>query len=267
MPSVSDWKVPPPCNPSPRTTATTSNTRSRGYGARHRAAGCVTAETLGTERAGNGVFIRGNGLVLTIGYLITEADTIWIALDRRPLGARPPARLSTRRAASAWCRRSAKTRRAGDGDRRVGDRAGGRRARSRRRPRRRHHSVAAGTVDRQAGVRRLLGIRTRGRHLHRASASEMGRHRTDRAGWRSPRHRLAAVAARRREGQTQNINMIVPIDLLKPIVDDLMKFGRRNAPPRPWLGLYATEVENRLVIVGSPTADRQRKRICAPATS
>jgi S1-C subfamily serine protease len=55
-------------------------------------------------------------------------------------------------------------------------------------------------------------------------------------------------------GQTQNINMTVPIDLLKPIVDDLMKFGRRNAPPRPWLGLYATEVENRLVIVG--LADR-----------
>ena len=37
---------------------------------------------------------------------------------------------------------------------------------------------------------------------------------------------------------------------LKPIVDDLLKFGRRNAPPRPWLGLYATEVEDRLVIVG-----------------
>ena len=48
--------------------------------------------------------------------------------------------------------------------------------------------------------------------------------------------------------------MMVPIDLLKPIFDDLLKFGRRNAPPRPWLGFYATEVENRLVIVG--LADR-----------
>jgi S1-C subfamily serine protease len=48
--------------------------------------------------------------------------------------------------------------------------------------------------------------------------------------------------------------MMVPIDLLKPIIDDLLKFGRRNVPPRPWLGLYATEVENRLVIVG--LADR-----------
>src|SRR5262245_34069023 len=39
-----------------------------------------TAETLGTERAGNGVLIR-DGLVLTIGYLITEAESIWLHLN------------------------------------------------------------------------------------------------------------------------------------------------------------------------------------------
>ncbi len=37
-----------------------------------------TAEVLGTERAGNGVVIREDGLVLTIGYLVTEADTVWL---------------------------------------------------------------------------------------------------------------------------------------------------------------------------------------------
>ena len=37
-----------------------------------------TAGTLGTERAGSGVLIRGDGLVLTIGYLVTEAETIWL---------------------------------------------------------------------------------------------------------------------------------------------------------------------------------------------
>src|SRR5579859_2151098 len=37
-----------------------------------------TAQTLGTERAGSGVLIRKDGLVLTIGYLISEADTIWL---------------------------------------------------------------------------------------------------------------------------------------------------------------------------------------------
>src|SRR5882672_5526943 len=37
-----------------------------------------TAGILGTERIGNGVVIRDDGLVLTIGYLITEATTIWL---------------------------------------------------------------------------------------------------------------------------------------------------------------------------------------------
>jgi S1-C subfamily serine protease len=38
-----------------------------------------TADTLGTERAGNGVVID-DGLILTIGYLITEAETVWLHL-------------------------------------------------------------------------------------------------------------------------------------------------------------------------------------------
>src|SRR3954469_10761091 len=37
-----------------------------------------TAEVLGTERAGNGVLIRDDGLVLTIGYLIAEAESVWL---------------------------------------------------------------------------------------------------------------------------------------------------------------------------------------------
>ena len=37
-----------------------------------------TASILGTERLGNGVVIRGDGLVLTIGYLITEAASVWL---------------------------------------------------------------------------------------------------------------------------------------------------------------------------------------------
>ena len=40
-----------------------------------------SAETLGTERAGNGVLIREGGVVLTIGYLITEADQIWLTFS------------------------------------------------------------------------------------------------------------------------------------------------------------------------------------------
>ena len=40
-----------------------------------------TANTLGTERAGSGVVINDKGLVATIGYLISEAETIWITAN------------------------------------------------------------------------------------------------------------------------------------------------------------------------------------------
>jgi S1-C subfamily serine protease len=55
---------------------------------------------------------------------------------------------------------------------------------------------------------------------------------------------------RRAPNIIQHINMIVPIDLLKPVLDDLLTRGRPNRPPRPWLGLYAAEIEDRVVIVG-----------------
>ncbi|HEV3184945.1 MAG TPA: S1C family serine protease, partial [Xanthobacteraceae bacterium] len=58
------------------------------------------------------------------------------------------------------------------------------------------------------------------------------------------------VQQAREGGKAEHLNMIVPIDLLKPILDDLLKTGRANRPPRPWLGLYATEIENRIVIAG-----------------
>src|SRR5712664_2083377 len=41
-----------------------------------------TAPILGTERIGNGVVIRDDGLVLTIGYLITEATTLWLNTNK-----------------------------------------------------------------------------------------------------------------------------------------------------------------------------------------
>ena len=44
--------------------------------------------------------------------------------------------------------------------------------------------------------------------------------------------------------------MIIPINLLKPTLDDLLTLGRPNGPSRPWLGLYATEIEDKVVVVG-----------------
>src|SRR6476660_5668579 len=55
---------------------------------------------------------------------------------------------------------------------------------------------------------------------------------------------------RARGGKNEHLNMVVPIDLLNPILDDLRKFGRVNRPVRPWLGVYSTEIEDKVVVVG-----------------
>jgi S1-C subfamily serine protease len=54
-------------------------------------------------------------------------------------------------------------------------------------------------------------------------------------------------------GGTLPLNMIVPIDLLTPILEEMTRLGRPNRPARPWLGLYATETENKVVVIGLAT--------------
>lgn len=44
-------------------------------------------------------------------------------------------------------------------------------------------------------------------------------------------------------------NMFVPIDLLKPILDDLRSIGHRSGPPQPWLGISTGAVEDRLIVM------------------
>lgn len=50
------------------------------------------------------------------------------------------------------------------------------------------------------------------------------------------------------EGRQAPGNMFVPIDLLKPILEDLIAKGRRSMPPRPWLGINTDEVRGRLFV-------------------
>ncbi len=253
MPSLSDWKVPSAAQPKPEDYGfDLEQALSCVVGLRTTVpADAFTAETLGTERAGNGVFIRGNGLILTIGYLITEADTLWITLnDGRSVpghvlgydqetGFGLVQALAKLDAPALEIGQSAA---AAIGERVVVGGFGGR-----------QRSVAARIVAKQefAGYWEYVldeAIFTAPAHPNWGGTALIG-----------PGGELLGIGSLQlqqavEKGQPQNINMIVPIDLLKPVVDDLMKFGRRNSPPRPWLGLYATEVENRLVIVG--LADR-----------
>ena len=204
-----------------------------------------TADTLGVERAGNGVLID-KGLVLTIGYLITEAETVWLHLgdgrvvEGHALGfdhetgfglvqALGPIDLPTLALGSSQAAQ-------------VGER---------------------GVVGGAGGHTRSLA----GRIVAKQEFAGYWEYVLDEAIFTFPAHPnwggTALISAdgaligigslqleRAREGKSEHLNMIVPIDLLKPILDDLRKFGRVNKPVRPWLGLYSTEVEDKVVAVG-----------------
>ena len=249
MASVSDWKVPRSAQPKPE---------DYGYDLEMALASVValratvppdafTAETLGTERAGNGVIIRSNGFVLTIGYLITEADTIWLTLND---GRSVPGHVLGYDQESGFglvqtlakldlpALEIGQSSGVSVGDRVVVGGAGGR-----------QHSIAARIAAKQefAGYWEYVldeAIFTEPAHPNWGGTALIG-----------PQGHLLGIGSLQlqraaEKGGTQNINMMVPINLLKPILDDLLKYGRRNAPPRPWLGFYATEVENRLVVFG-----------------
>ena len=44
-------------------------------------------------------------------------------------------------------------------------------------------------------------------------------------------------------------NMFVPIDLLKPILNDLKSAGRSRNPPKPWLGMHTDESHGRVFLI------------------
>src|SRR6185369_549006 len=81
MPSMTEWKVPPANQPRPGDYSFDLDRVLSSVIGLHSIipADASSADTLGTERAGNGVLID-DGLVLTIGYLITEAQTVWLHL-------------------------------------------------------------------------------------------------------------------------------------------------------------------------------------------
>src|SRR4030081_3747784 len=81
MPSLTEWKVRRANQPRPGDYSFDLDRVLSAVVGLHSIipADALSADTLGTERAGNGVLID-DGLVLTIGYLITEAETVWVHL-------------------------------------------------------------------------------------------------------------------------------------------------------------------------------------------
>lgn len=220
-----------------------------------------TADTLGTERAGNGVLIR-DGVVLTIGYLITEAESVWLtpvegpAVPGHVLGYDQETGFGL---VQILARLDLPTIPLGNSARaRLGDPvvvagAGGRR-----------HSLAARIVAKQeyAGYWEYVldeAIFTAPAHPNWGGTAVISA-----AGDLLGIGSLQLQQASETTGQASHLNMIVPIDLLKPILDDLLIMGRPRRPPRPWLGVYATEVEDRVVVVGlAPRGPAQRVNLRA----
>jgi S1-C subfamily serine protease len=206
-----------------------------------------TAEVLGTERAGNGVLIRSDGLVLTIGYLIVEAESVWLSLsDGRGVAGHVLGydQESGFGLVQALARVELPTLPLGDsagapvGESVVVGGAGGR-----------QRSVAATIAAKQefAGYWEYFldeAIFTAPSHPQWGGSALIG-----------PAGDLLGIGSLQlqrdgEEGKREDLNMIVPIDILKPILDDLITLGRPNRPPRPWLGLYATEIEDKVVVAG-----------------
>ena len=209
-----------------------------------------TAQTLGEHRTGSGVVIRDSGLVLTIGYLITEAETVWIArADGRVIPGHALAidQESGYGLVQALDRLDCPTLEFGrSGEARIGDpvvvaAGGGTKA------------VHASIVGKQefAGYWEYFldeAIFTAPAHPFWGGASAIGGD-----------GRLIGVGSLHVEqltvpGGPRDINMIVPIDLLPPILGDLLTYGRVNKPARPWLGIYSAESDGEVVVAA--VADR-----------
>jgi S1-C subfamily serine protease len=205
-----------------------------------------TAQILGTERAGHGVALGGDGLLLTIGYLITEASAVWLTTNRgHVLQGHPVAydqstgfglvqalgRLDVpglERGSAASCDVGENVIVAGSGGRR--------------------HALSASVFAKRefAGYWEYVldeALFTAPAHPHWGGAALIG---SD--------GKLLGIGSllveEKLDGETLQGNMIVPVDALEPILDDLLKFGRASRPPRPWLGFYITEVERHLAVAG-----------------
>ncbi len=212
-----------------------------------------TASGLGTLREGSGVVIGDNGLVLTIGYLITEAEEVWLTThDNRVVAAHPLAfdmetgfglvqALGDLNLPALELGDSTQTKL---GDTVLfADGAG--------------QSVKAAIVGKQEFAGYWEYLLDEAIFIAPAHPSWGGAALLDTDG------KLLGIGSLRLQmmqgGKVNDINMVVPISLLPPILDDLLKRGHTNKPPRPWLGVFSAESNGEVVVMsvsdGGP-ADR-----------
>lgn len=204
-----------------------------------------TASHLGAERDGTGVVIDAGGLVLTIGYLVLEASSILVVADD---GRVYPASVAGYDHATGFgLLRTAPG---------VASRA---------------LELGDSSRLRELNTVRVLAHPGAGGATH---ACVVSRRRF--TGWweymledaiftAPPRYEHSGAALIDDDGRLVGIaslwvsdaldlevafpgNMFVPINLLKPLLGDLVANGGRQGQPRPWLGVYSEEVEGHVVV-------------------
>ena len=207
-----------------------------------------TASILGTERLGCGVVIRSaeRKIVLTIGYLITEAESIWLTTydgkvaEAYPLAydqvsgfglVQPLAPID----APPVERGSAATLDVGD------------------------HVLVIG----HGGARHSL----RARLIARREFAGYWEYLIDEALFTAPPHpQWGGTALIGEDGlllgigslfvqeslahESLDANMFVPVDLLEPVLEDMIALGGPQRTPRPWLGLYTAEQADHVIVAG-----------------
>ena len=202
-----------------------------------------TAQTLGTLREGSGVVINDEGLVLTIGYLITEAEEVWLtrkdgqvvaghalAYDQQTgfglVQSLGPLDLPAVKFASSAHARVGDPVTLADG---TGT------------------SVDATIVAKQEFAGYWEYLLDEAIFIAPAHPSWGGAPLFDDEG------KLLGIGSLRLQmmqgEETADINLVVPVDLLKPIINELTTRGRIKQGNNPWIGAFCAEDNNRVVVM------------------
>ena len=205
-----------------------------------------TAGILGSQRIGNGVVIGADGLLLTVGYLITEAADIWLTtasgaeIAAHPLAydqasgfglILPLQKLDIPAIPFGSSEEIA-----------VGSQV---------------HIVSALEFGAPENARVMIRRQFAGawEYLLEDAIFAMPAHpHWSGAALLNSDGKLVGIGSllvrETMSGEESNANMFIPIDLLKPILHDLLTRGQRAGPAKPWLGVYAVEVHGKIYVTG-----------------
>lgn len=207
--------------------------------------GARTADTLGAEREGTGIVIDDNGLILTIGYLVLEAASILVMTGDNRIY--PASVVGFDHATGFGLLRASPPPPCAPVE--LGDSsnlgelqslviAG---------------HAGAGGVTGAALVSRRRFIGWWEYMIDDALFTAPPRYEHSGAALFDGHGRLVGIASLWVSdaidgGVAFPGNMFVPINLLKDVLDDLVRDGRRSGVPRPWLGLNTEQLDGHLVV-------------------